>query len=56
MIKDESGLAGVNAARRITIQMSGADLLDGQSTTIIQLNYAALTIMYTGASNRWSII
>ena len=56
MIKDESGLAGVNSARRITIQMSGADLLDGQSTTIIQLNYAALTIMYTGASNRWSII
>ena len=56
-IKDESGLAGTNAQRyQITIQMSGADLLDGQSTTIIQLNYAALTITYTGAPNRWSII
>lgn len=56
-IKDESGLAGTNAAKyTITIQMSGADLLDGQSATVIQLNYAALTIMYTGAPNRWSII
>jgi hypothetical protein len=55
-IKDESGLAGSNSAYRITIQMSSPDLLDGQSTTVIALNYSALTIMYTGASNRWSII
>ena len=56
-IKDESGLAGTNPTNyQITVQMSGTDLLDGQSTTIIQLNYAALTIMYTGVANRWSII
>ena len=56
-IKDESGLSGTNPTKyQILVQMSGSDLLDGQSTTIIQLNYAALTIMYTGVSNRWSII
>jgi hypothetical protein len=56
IIKDESGQAGSNPSKNITIQMSGADLLDGQSTTSVQLNYTSLQIMWTGSANRWSFI
>jgi hypothetical protein len=55
-IKDESGLAGINNAYNITIQMSGTDLLDGNNNVSIQLQYAALNIMWTGANSRWSFI
>lgn len=56
IIKDESGKASINGYRPV-IQMSGTDLLDGQSTTVISVNYAALQIMWVdGKSNTWSII
>ena len=55
-IKDESGLAGTNTSYKITIQMSGTDLLDGYSSVSMQLNYAGLNIIWTGANSRWSFI
>lgn len=56
IIKDESGRASFVGYRPV-IQMSGTDLLDGQSTTTIAVNYAALQIMWVdGNSNTWSII
>jgi hypothetical protein len=55
-IKDESGLAGTNTTNIIKIQMSGTDLLDGYSSVSIQINYAGLNIMWTGANSRWSFI
>jgi hypothetical protein len=56
IIKDESGKAGSNQAFGVNIQMSGSDLLDGQSLTNVRLNYASLQIIWTGATNRWSFI
>jgi hypothetical protein len=53
IIKDESGKASLNGYRP-TIQMSGGDLLDGNSTVVIALNYACLQILWTGT--RWSIV
>jgi len=55
-IKDESGLAGINSTYNIKIQMSGTDLLDGNNNVSIQLQYAGLNIMWTGANSRWSFI
>ena len=55
-IKDESGLAGTNAAYNIIIQMSGADKIDGQSNAYIQLAWTSVNLMWTGANNRWSFI
>ena len=55
-IKDESGLAGTNTVNIIKIQMSGSDLLDGYSSVSLQLNYAGLNIIWTGANSRWSFI
>ena len=55
-IKDESGLAGTNTTNLIKIQMSGTDLLDGYSSVTIQLNYAGLNVVWTGANSRWSFI
>ena len=55
-IKDESGLAGTNTTNIIKIQMSGSDLLDGNSSVSVQINYAGLNIMWTGANSRWSFI
>lgn len=56
IIKDESGRASTPGYRPV-IQMSGTDLLDGQTTTIIAVNYAALQIMWVdGNSNTWSIV
>ncbi len=52
-IKDESGRASIPGYRP-TIQMSGGDLLDGNSTVILALNYACLQIIWTGT--RWSIV
>jgi hypothetical protein len=56
VIKDESGLAGINAAYNITIQMSGSDTIDGQTSVSIQLAWTAVTLMWTGAGNKWSFI
>jgi hypothetical protein len=55
-IKDESGLAGINAAYNIVIQMSGPDTIDGQSNAYIQLAWTSVNLMWTGANNRWSFI
>ena len=55
-IKDESGLAGTNTTNLIKIQMSGTDLLDGYSSVTIQINYAGLNVIWTGANSRWSFI
>jgi hypothetical protein len=52
-IKDESGRASIQGYSPI-IQMSGGDLLDGNSTVVIALNYACLQIIWTGT--RWSIV
>jgi hypothetical protein len=56
VIKDESGLAGTNAAYNITIQMSGADTIDGQTSASIQLAWTSVSLMWTGAANKWSFI
>jgi hypothetical protein len=55
-IKDESGKAGTNAAYNITVQMSGVDTIDGQTSVSIQLAYTSVNMMWTGASNRWVFI
>jgi hypothetical protein len=52
-IKDESGRASIQGYRPV-IQMSGGDLLDGNSVVVMALNYIALQIMWTGT--RWSIV
>ena len=52
-IKDESGRASIQGYRPI-IQMSGSDLLDGQSTIIIALSNTSLQLIWTGT--RWSIV
>ena len=56
VVKDESGLAGTNAAYNITIQMSGADTIDGQTSASIQLAWTSVSLMWTGAANKWSFI
>jgi hypothetical protein len=55
-IKDESGKAGTNQAYNIIIQMSGTDLVDGQSSVYIQVAYTAVNVMWTGANNRWVLV
>jgi len=51
VIKDESGNAAVN---HITIQPYTGNLIDGSSSVILSINYAALTVYWTGG--RWSIV
>jgi hypothetical protein len=53
VIKDESGLAGTFVAKRVTIAATSPNLVDGQSTAVLALNYGSLSIMWTGAA--WSI-
>jgi hypothetical protein len=55
-IKDTSGQAGVSLSKRVTIQMSGGDLLDGQGTTVITANWASLTVVWSGTANTWFIL
>jgi hypothetical protein len=50
VIKDESGAATTN---HITIA-GGGNLIDGQTSIILVINYAALTVYWTGA--KWSIV
>jgi len=50
IIKDESGLAATN---HITVNGSG-DLIDGNSSLTIVVNYLALGLLWTGT--KWSII
>ena len=51
IIKDESGTA---SASRITVAATSPNLIDGSSSAILNTNYSALTLYWTGA--RWSIV
>jgi hypothetical protein len=52
VVKDESGKAG-EPYKAITIQGSSSDLIDNQSSAIININNASLTFIYR---NGWRII
>lgn len=51
IIKDFSGTAGTN---NITITRAGSDVIDGQTTYVINQNYASVTLV--GSSGNWSIV
>jgi hypothetical protein len=51
VIKDESGNATTG---HITVATTSPDLIDGSSSVILSINYAALTVYWTGG--RWSIV
>ena len=51
IIKDESGTA---SASRITVAATSPNLIDGSSSAILNTNYSALTVYWTGAW--WSIV
>ncbi len=53
IVKDESGLISVNGLYKVTVTRSGSDLIDGQTSLIIALNYGAVNIMWTGS--QWRI-
>jgi hypothetical protein len=53
VVKDESGLITSNTAYRVTVARSGSDLIDGQTSFIIALNYGAVGVLWTGSF--WSI-
>jgi hypothetical protein len=53
VIKDESGLAGTYVSKRVTVAASGADLIDGQGSFVIAINYGAVSVIWTGT--KWSI-
>lgn len=50
-LKDGTGDAAVN---NITITPNGAETIDDAATAVINTNYGALTLVYTGA--KWEII
>jgi hypothetical protein len=51
VIKDESGNA---TSSRITVAATSPNLIDGSSSVILSINYAAVTVYWTGS--RWSIV
>jgi hypothetical protein len=53
IIKDESGLAGTFVGYRVTVAASAPDLIDGQDSVILALNYGAINVIWTGSF--WSI-
>ena len=53
IIKDESGLISTNGLYQVTVTRSGSNLIDGQTSFIIALNYGAVNVMWTGSF--WSI-
>jgi len=53
IIKDESGLISTNGLYQVTVTRSGSNLIDGQTSFIIALNYGAVNVMWTGTF--WSI-
>ena len=53
IIKDESGLAGTFVGYIVTVYASGSDLIDGQASFVIALNYGSVSVVWTGT--RWSI-
>jgi hypothetical protein len=52
IIKDESGLAGTFVGYRVTVAASGPDLIDGQASFVVALNYGAVNVIWTGSSWR----
>ena len=53
IIKDESGLAGTFVGYRVTVVASSPNLIDGQDSVILALNYGAINLIWTGSF--WSI-
>jgi cytoskeletal protein CcmA (bactofilin family) len=53
IIKDESGLAGTFVGYRVTVATSSPDLIDGQNSVILAINYGAINVIWTGSF--WSI-
>ena len=53
IIKDESGLAGTFVGYRVTVAASSPDLIDGQNSVILAINYGAINVIWTGSF--WSI-
>jgi hypothetical protein len=53
VVKDESGLAGTFVGYRVTMAASFPDLIDGQDSVILALNYGAVNFIWTGSF--WSI-
>jgi hypothetical protein len=53
IIKDESGLAGTFVGYRVTVTASPPDLIDGQNSLILAINYGAVNVIWTGSF--WSI-
>jgi hypothetical protein len=53
IIKDESGLAGILIGYRVTIASSSPNLIDGQSSAILAINYGSINVLWTGSA--WSI-
>ena len=51
IIKDESGECGLY---NITIDGNGSEIIDGQTTQVMNSNYASVTLVCNGAS--WSIV
>lgn len=51
IVKDFSGTAETN---NITITATAPDLIDGQASTVININFASMTFVYTGVE--WSIV
>ena len=53
VIKDESGLAGTFAAYQITVARTSPNLIDGQTSATIAINYGSISVIWTGTT--WSI-
>jgi hypothetical protein len=53
IVKDESGQAA-NLAYHITVQTSGSDTIDGNSSLTIVINYLSVTFLWNGFG--WSIV
>ena len=51
-VVDEGGNASVN---NITINRAGSDLINGETTTIINTDYQSISLFGTGSRNSWNI-
>jgi hypothetical protein len=51
VIKDESGNAAVN---HVTIQPYTGNLIDGQTSLVLVINYGSVSLYWTGS--RWSVV
>ena len=53
VIKDESGKAGTFVSWRVTIASTSPNVIDGQASAILALNYGSISLLWTGTT--WSI-